>query len=430
MAHMSFKSYTEALEWIHGTLRMGIKPGLMRMEWMLAKLDNPENKNKWVHIAGTNGKGSTLTFLRNILEQSGYRVGTFTSPYIETFNERISVNGKPIEDEKIVLLCDRIKPLADELAQTEMGHPSEFEIITTMMFLYFADYDTIDIGVIEVGLGGRLDSTNVITPLVSVVTTIGMDHMEFLGNSLQSIAMEKAGIFKRQIPIVSGVIQPEIRALYAVKAKECQSGLYQLGTDFFSQKQADRLFTYQLANRKILEIEVGLIGDHQLNNAAVAIRVAELLKEQQFSMTDENIKNGLKIAKWPGRMEQIHDNPIVFLDGAHNLEGMKVLVQSAKKFKSVPVKVLFTAMKDKEFTEMISLLNDIENVQIYLTTFDYPRALTKGEIEQIAIANNIISVENWEDMLSNWIARREEEVILVTGSLYFISEVRKVLLHY
>lgn len=427
---MSFKSYTEALEWIHGTLRMGIKPGLMRMEWMLAKLDNPENKNKWVHIAGTNGKGSTLTFLRNVLEQSGYRVGTFTSPYIETFNERISVNGKPIEDEKIVLLCDRIKPLADELAQTEMGHPSEFEIITTMMFLYFADYDTIDIGVIEVGLGGRLDSTNVITPLVSVVTTIGMDHMEFLGNSLQSIAMEKAGIFKRQIPIVSGVIQPEIRALYAGKAKECQSDIYQLGDDFFSQKQADGLFTYQMANRKILEIEVGLIGDHQLNNAAVAIRVAELLKEQQFSMTDENIKNGLKIAKWPGRMEQINDNPIVFLDGAHNLEGMKVLVQSAKKFKSVPVKVLFTAMKDKEFTEMISLLNDIENVQIYLTTFDYPRALTKSEIKQIAIANNIISVENWEDVLSNWITRRGEEVILITGSLYFISEVRKVLLHY
>ncbi|MBC1456628.1 bifunctional folylpolyglutamate synthase/dihydrofolate synthase [Listeria newyorkensis] len=427
---MSFKSYTEALEWIHGTLRMGIKPGLMRMEWMLAKLGNPENKNKWVHIAGTNGKGSTLTFLRNVLEKSGYRVGTFTSPYIETFNERISVNGKPIEDEKIVLLCDRIKPLADELAQTEMGHPSEFEIITTMMFLYFADYDTIDIGIIEVGLGGRLDSTNVITPLVSVVTTIGMDHMEFLGNSLQSIAIEKAGIFKRQIPIVSGVIQPEIRALYAEKAKECQSDIYQLGNDFFSQKQADGLFTYQMANRKILEIEVGLIGDHQLNNAAVAIRVAELLKEQQFSMTDENIKNGLKIAKWPGRMEQIHDNPIVFLDGAHNLEGMKVLVQSAKKFKSVPVKVMFTAMKDKEFTEMISLLNDIENVQIYLTTFDYPRALTKSEIKQIAIANNIISVENWEDVLSNWITRRGEEVILITGSLYFISEVRKVLLHY
>lgn len=427
---MSFKSYTEALEWIHGTLRMGIKPGLMRMEWMLAKLGNPENKNKWVHIAGTNGKGSTLTFLRNVLEKSGYRVGTFTSPYIETFNERISVNGKPIEDEKIVLLCDRIKPLADELAQTEMGHPSEFEIITTMMFLYFADYDTIDIGIIEVGLGGRLDSTNVITPLVSVVTTIGMDHMEFLGNSLQSIAIEKAGIFKRQIPIVSGVIQPEIRALYAEKAKECQSDIYQLGNDFFSQKQADGLFTYQMANRKILEIEVGLIGDHQLNNAAVAIRVAELLKEQQFSMTDENIKNGLKIAKWPGRMEQIYDNPIVFLDGAHNLEGMKVLVQSAKKFKSVPVKVMFTAMKDKEFTEMISLLNDIENVQIYLTTFDYPRALTKSEIKQIAIANNIISVENWEDVLSNWITRRGEEVILITGSLYFISEVRKVLLHY
>lgn len=230
---MHFQSYTKALEWVHGTLRMGIKPGLMRMEWMLARLGNPEKRNKWVHIAGTNGKGSTLTFLRNILEQSGYKVGTFTSPYIEAFNERISVNGVPIKDEEIIVLCDRIKPLADELALTEMGHPSEFEIITVMMFLYFAEYDSIDIGLVEVGLGGRLDSTNVITPLVSVITTIGMDHMEFLGNSIQSIAMEKAGIFKKHVPIVSGVIQPEIRVLYEGKANEFESDIYQLDTHFF-----------------------------------------------------------------------------------------------------------------------------------------------------------------------------------------------------
>lgn len=427
---MDIKSYAEALEWIHGTLRMGIKPGLMRMEWMLARLANPENKNKWVHIAGTNGKGSTLTFLRNILEQSGYRVGTFTSPYIETFNERISVNGTPIDDEKIVVLCNRIKPLADEIAQTEMGHPSEFEIITVMMFLYFAEYDNIDIGLIEVGLGGRLDSTNVIIPLVSVVTTIGMDHMEFLGNSLESIAMEKAGIFKKHIPIVSGVIQPEIRVLYEEKANECESRLYQLDTHFSMQKQVEGVFTYRTENQEIIDIGVGLMGDHQLCNAAVAVRTAELLKEQQFVITDENIKKGLKIAKWPGRMEQIHDNPIIFLDGAHNLEGMKVLVHSAKKFKGVRIKVLFTAMKDKEFTEMISLLNGIDDVQIYLTTFDYPRALAKSEIKQIATANNIMAVENWGNKLNNWIASGGEEVILITGSLYFISEVRKKLLQH
>ncbi|MBC1603920.1 bifunctional folylpolyglutamate synthase/dihydrofolate synthase [Paenilisteria rocourtiae] len=427
---MSFHNYTDALQWIHGTLRMGIKPGLMRMEWMLAKLDHPENKNKWVHIAGTNGKGSTLTFLRNILEQSGYRVGTFTSPYIEIFNERISVDGIPIADEMIVKLCNRIKPLADELDKTEFGHPSEFEIITVMMFLYFAEYDNIDIGLVEVGLGGRLDSTNVITPLISVVTTIGMDHMEFLGDSLQSIAKEKAGIFKKHIPVVSGVLQPEIRAMYKGKSISFQSDLYQLSTHFFVQKQANEMFNYRTSTQEIRGIEVGLIGDHQLNNAAVAIKTSELLLESGFAITEDAIKQGVKLAEWPGRMEQVNNLPLVFLDGAHNLEGMQVLVNSAIKFRGAPVKVLFTAMRDKSFVEMIDLLKRIEDVEIVITTFDYPRSLTIEEINQIANTNNIASVENWEGILRNWIKAEKEEVILVTGSLYFISEVRKKLLKY
>ncbi|WP_430534213.1 folylpolyglutamate synthase/dihydrofolate synthase family protein [Listeria rocourtiae] len=425
---MSFHNYTDALQWIHGTLRMGIKPGLMRMEWMLAKLDHPENKNKWVHIAGTNGKGSTLTFLRNILEQSGYRVGTFTSPYIEIFNERISVNGIPIVDEMIVRLCNRIKPLADELDKTEFGHPSEFEIITVMMFLYFAEYDNIDIGLVEVGLGGRLDSTNVITPLISVVTTIGMDHMEFLGDSLQSIAKEKAGIFKKHVPIVSGVLQPEIRAMYKEKSVSYQSDLYQLSTNFFVKKQADEMFNYRTSNQEIRDIEVGLIGDHQLDNAAVAIKTSELLQASGFAITEDAVKQGVKLAKWPGRMEQVNNSPLVFLDGAHNLEGMQVLVNSAIKFRGSPVKILFTAMRDKAFVEMIDLLKRIEDVEIVLTTFDYPRSLTVDEINQIANTNNIASVENWEDTLKSWIKGGGEEIILVTGSLYFISEVRKKLL--
>ncbi|MBC2025459.1 bifunctional folylpolyglutamate synthase/dihydrofolate synthase [Listeria booriae] len=424
---MDFKDYESAISWVHGTLRMGIKPGLQRMEWMLAKLDNPQNKNKWVHIAGTNGKGSTLTFIRNVLENAGYRVGTFTSPYIEQFNERICIDGTPISDEAIISLCNQIKPLADELGNESIGHPSEFEIITVMMFLYFAEYASIDIGIVEVGLGGRLDSTNVITPLVSVITTIGMDHMEFLGDTIESIASEKAGIMKPGVPVVSGVLQTEVRTLYKKRADEMNLKLFQLETNFHVEMLGGQQFNYLSPHTNIDNLEVGLIGDHQLNNAAVAIQTTELLNQVGFITTAENIRIGLKNASWPGRMENVHEKPTIYLDGAHNIEGIKALVNTTKRFPDQPVKLLFTAMRDKEFVDMIALLKQINHTDIYITTFDYPRALTKDEVQKIAIENNISVVSDWEKWL---ISERQnsDAIILVTGSLYFISEVRKFLL--
>ncbi|MBC1511650.1 bifunctional folylpolyglutamate synthase/dihydrofolate synthase [Listeria booriae] len=424
---MGFKDYESAISWIHGTLRMGIKPGLQRMEWMLAKLDNPQNKNKWVHIAGTNGKGSTVTFIRNILENAGYRVGTFTSPYIEQFNERICIDGTPISDEAIISLCNQIKPLADELGNESIGHPSEFEIITVMMFLYFADYASIDIGIVEVGLGGRLDSTNVITPLVSVITTIGMDHMEFLGNTIESIASEKAGIMKPGVPVVSGVLQPEVRTLYKKRADEMNLKIFQLERNFHVEILDGQQFNYLSSHTNIDSLEVGLIGDHQLNNAAVAIQTTELLNQVGFITTEENIRIGLKNASWPGRMENVHEKPTIYLDGAHNIEGIKALVNTTKRFPDQPVKLLFTAMRDKEFVDMIALLKQINHVDIYITTFDYPRALTKDEVQKIAIENNISVASDWEKWLISE-RQKSDAIILVTGSLYFISEVRKFLL--
>ncbi|EUJ44123.1 bifunctional folylpolyglutamate synthase/dihydrofolate synthase [Listeria riparia] len=424
---MHFKDYESAVSWIHGTLRMGIKPGLQRMEWMLAKLDNPQLKNKWVHIAGTNGKGSTLTFIRNVLENAGYRVGTFTSPYIEQFNERLCINGIPISDESIISLCNRIKPLADELENESIGHPSEFEIITIMMFLYFAEYSPIDIGIVEVGLGGRLDSTNVITPLISVITTIGMDHMEFLGDTIESIASEKAGIMKPDVPVVSGVIQPEVRALYKKRADEMNLKIFQLDTNFYVEKIDEQRFNYASPHVIIDDIEVSLLGDHQLNNAAVAVKTIELLNQFEYTTTTENIRIGLKNASWPGRMEKINEKPLIYLDGAHNIEGIKALVNTAKSFPDQQVKLLFTAMRDKEFVDMIALLKQISRADIYITTFDYPRALTKEEIQNIAIENNIRVVSDWKKWLIGE-RRSSEAIILVTGSLYFISDVRNLLL--
>ncbi|HBM3731864.1 TPA: bifunctional folylpolyglutamate synthase/dihydrofolate synthase, partial [Listeria innocua] len=425
---MALKSYQEALDWIHGTLRLGIKPGLARMEYIMEKLNHPEKANKWVHIAGTNGKGSTLTFIRSSLEEAGYKTGTFTSPYIETFNERISVNGIPVSDQMIVDLANRIKPIAEELEKTVYGPPSEFEIITAMMFLCFAEYEPIDIGIIEVGLGGRLDSTNVLTPLISVITTIGMDHMEFLGNSIEQIAGEKAGIIKPGIPVISGVIQKEAQEVIINNAVRNNSNVAWLNKDFFIQNRGDEITFRTSHGDEIPDITIGLLGIHQLNNAAVAIKVLQYLNTfSSYEINQSAIKQGLKKAFWPGRMELLDVKPFIMLDGAHNPEGVKTFADSIKTYPGHK-KIIVSILKDKNYQEMIALLKTIPDTEILLTTFDYPRAMSDYEVTQIGTIEGISTNPNWKQALDDIKEIKNDTKFFVTGSLYFISEVRKYLL--
>ncbi|EHW9790595.1 bifunctional folylpolyglutamate synthase/dihydrofolate synthase [Listeria innocua] len=425
---MALKSYQEALDWIHGTLRLGIKPGLARMEYIMEKLNHPEKANKWVHIAGTNGKGSTLTFIRSSLEEAGYKTGTFTSPYIETFNERISVNGIPVSDQMIVDLANRIKPIAEELEKTVYGPPSEFEIITAMMFLCFAEYESIDIGIIEVGLGGRLDSTNVLTPLISVITTTGMDHMEFLGNSIEQIAGEKAGIIKPGIPVISGVIQKEAQEVIINNAVRNNSNVAWLNKDFFIQNRDDEI-TYRTSHGdEIPNITIGLLGIHQLNNAAVAIKVLQYLNTfSSYEINQSAIKQGLKKAFWPGRMELLDVKPFIMLDGAHNPEGVKTFANSIRTYPGHK-KIIVSILKDKNYQEMITLLKTIPDTDILLTTFDYPRAMSSNEVTQIGTVEGISTNPNWKQALDDIKEIKNDTKFFITGSLYFISEVRKYLL--
>ncbi|MBC6149547.1 bifunctional folylpolyglutamate synthase/dihydrofolate synthase [Listeria innocua] len=425
---MALKSYQEALDWIHGTLRLGIKPGLARMEYIMEKLNHPEKANKWVHIAGTNGKGSTLTFIRSSLEEAGYKTGTFTSPYIETFNERISINGIPVSDQMIVDLANRIKPIAEELEKTVYGPPSEFEIITAMMFLCFAEYEPIDIGIIEVGLGGRLDSTNVLTPLISVITTIGMDHMEFLGNSIEQIAGEKAGIIKPGIPVISGVIQKEAQEVIINNAVRNNSNVAWLNKDFFIQNRGDEITFRTSHGDEIPDITIGLLGIHQLNNAAVAIKVLQYLNTfSSYEINQSAIKQGLKKAFWPGRMELLDVKPFIMLDGAHNPEGVKTFADSIKTYPGHK-KIIVSILKDKNYQEMIALLKTIPETEILLTTFDYPRAMSANEVTQIGTIEGISSNPNWKQALDDIKESKNDTKFFITGSLYFISEVRKYLL--
>ncbi|EAE1485877.1 TPA_asm: bifunctional folylpolyglutamate synthase/dihydrofolate synthase [Listeria monocytogenes] len=425
---MTLNSYEEALDWIHGTLRLGIKPGLARMEYMMEKLNHPEKANKWVHIAGTNGKGSTLTFVRNALEEAGYKAGTFTSPYIEVFNERISVNGEPISDEMIVSLANRIKPIAEELEKTVYGPPSEFEIITAMMFLCFADYVSIDIGIIEVGLGGRLDSTNILVPLVSVITTIGMDHMEFLGDTIEQIASEKAGIIKPGIPVVSGAIQKEAQEVIAEIATKNKSNVTQLNKAFSMHNENGNITYKTIYGEEISNLSIGLFGLHQLNNASVAIKVLQYLNTfSTFEIDLAAIRKGLEKAFWPGRMEKIISNPFIMLDGAHNPEGIKTFAHSVQKYPG-PKKIIVSILADKNYQEMLAMLKSIPNAEIILTTFDYPRAMMAEEVIQIGKNEGISLNPDWQQALNNLYETETNTKIFITGSLYFISEVRKYLL--
>ncbi|MBC2256129.1 bifunctional folylpolyglutamate synthase/dihydrofolate synthase [Listeria ivanovii] len=421
---MILKTYEDAIKWIHGTLRLGIKPGLARMDYMMEKLNHPEKANKWVHIAGTNGKGSTLTFIRNCLEEAGYKTGTFTSPYIESFNERISINGVPVSDDMIVTLANRIKPLAEELKETFYGPPSEFEIITAMMFLYFAEYEKIDIGIIEVGLGGRLDSTNILTPLVSVVTTIGMDHMEFLGDTIEQIASEKAGIIKPGVSVISGVSQPEAQKTMNDFAKKNKSSIALLNRDF-SMTHAGNLVTYEtLHGSRIENLSIGLQGVHQVDNAALAIKVVQYLNAfADFSIDELAIRRGLKNAFWPGRMEQISSKPFIMIDGAHNPEGVMALARSIESYHGHK-KVVVSILADKNHQEMIQILKKIPDCEVLLTTFDYPRAMTAEQIIRMGEEESISVNTNWQQELNSIIFSEKETKFFITGSLYFIAEVR------
>lgn len=425
-----FTTYEEALNWIHATETFGKKPGLKRMEWMLSQVNHPERKFKSIHIAGTNGKGSTLAFLRNMFEANGQIVGTYTSPYIEMFNERISVNGDPISDDEILRLANTVYPLTKELEKTPLGGPSEFEIITMMMLIYFGEGHA-DIVLIEVGIGGLYDSTNVITPVVSIITTIGLDHMNLLGDTLSEIAANKAGIIKATIPVVIGKIEQEALKEIEEKAAEQGSLLMKYNQDFFVTKWQTlptwgEQFVFEDDFIRLSPIQIGMLGRHQVENAALAIEALRVYShEMGLAVNHEKMLSGLKHTFWPGRMEKINEQPLLILDGAHNEHAMKSLVETIKKnFAQQEVYIIMAAMQDKNIQGMADQLQSIPNSRLVLTSFDYPRAAGLEDLNKIIVTNGTV-INHWQEALVDSLNEMDENgVVIVTGSLYFISEVR------
>lgn len=419
----------EAIEWIHSRLSFGIKPGLKRMEWFMEQLGHPEKKLKAIHIAGTNGKGSTLSYLRNILENHGFQVGTFTSPYIVQFNERISLNGTPIQDEDLVYHVNRIKPLCEELENTSLGPATEFEVITAMAFDYFASQN-IDYVIFETGLGGRLDSTNIVNPLLTIITNVGKDHMHILGETYEQIAREKAGIIKKGIPLITAADQKDARRVILNKANEQHATVYEFGHDFSAHdhylNKGMETFTFSSMLGQLPDIEISMKGTHQVTNASLAIQAFLLLSRMEHIHVDPSlVKNGLKDTKWPGRFEVIQEHPTIVLDGAHNEEGLLTLVDTLTRYYPEQNRhLVFTALKDKPITRMLRILEDHFD-SVRLTTFDFPRSISPMDLYQQCSSKNKYRYDDWTKAIEDSLkSASRDDIIVITGSLYFISEVR------
>lgn len=426
-----FSTYQDALEWIHNRLKFGIKPGLERMEWLLEKLDHPERRIKTIHIAGTNGKGSTVTYLRTILTEAGYEVGTFTSPYIENFNERISVNGHPISNEELLELVNKIKPLVEELENTNLGSPTEFEVITVMMLLYFGTVAYPDLCVIETGLGGRLDSTNIIVPLISIITSIGFDHMAILGETLQQITYEKAGIIKAGVPVISGVDQDEAQSVIEKKAKDVQAKVYQYQRDFtvFNKEctGGKEIFSFSSVFKKRERLALQMLGEHQIDNAALSLMAIDYLRTYySLIVEDEHVYEGLRKAVLMGRFEQVSKDPLIYIDGAHNPQGMEKLVSTLQRhLPNKHIRFIYAALSDKKTDDILSQMKEVA-FRITFTSFDFPKACSAHELFEQSRFTNKHCLEDWQDALKREIEQMgDNEALIITGSLYFISEVRK-----
>ncbi|MEG2562704.1 MAG: folylpolyglutamate synthase/dihydrofolate synthase family protein [Lactococcus sp.] len=419
-----------ALEWIHSRLKFNIRPGLTRIEALLKLLGNPEKELSMLHIAGTNGKGSTVAFTRGILEQLGLNVATFTSPFIETFGERMAINGHPIPDEKLIKYVEQLKPLVEKMDKdARLAGITEFEIITALAFRYFAD-EHVDVALIEVGLGGLLDSTNVIQPVATAITTIGMDHMDILGGTLEKIAAQKAGIIKPYTPLVTGKIADEALAVIAETAQTNQAKHYQYGIDYQVEILENERFNYKDDEIHLLNLEKSLLGLHQIDNAALAVKLTMVYAHKVgLSLSEEAIRVGLRRTFWPARMEEVSQAPLTLLDGAHNVHAMQRLLENLKnEFSGRKITILFSALVTKDITEMIKMLQTVDNSKLILTTFDYPKALKLEDFAYLE-KENVSLAEDWKSTYATLKENlHEDDVLLMTGSLYFMSQIRAYIL--
>lgn len=417
-----FNTFEEAKYWVEHLHRFGDKLDLSRMTIACEMLDHPEKAFPSIHIAGTNGKGSTANYIKNILVHAGYKTGIYTSPYIVRFNERIAINQDDITDEDFLTYINHLYPVWEKYFNQYHEPITFFEVLTLIMFLYFRD-QKVDIAVIEVGLGGLLDATNVITPLVSIITNINYDHMAQLGNSLESIAFNKLGIVKENGILLTTYAQAELNPIFKEMTEKRHAKMIHLNSNMISNPNPSIPTSFDYLGT---HYELSLHGSYQIPNALLAIETAKILKDTyNYSITEEDIIFGLNHTLWPGRFEVFQDN--IILDGAHNIGGVEALISSLKQtYPDKKVRCIISMMKDKEHDKVIHLLDDYVD-EITFTEFDYPRRADASVLFAESHHPKKKMILDYKEAIDS-IHLKEDEILLLTGSLYFMSAVRPYIL--
>ncbi|CYY03322.1 bifunctional folylpolyglutamate synthase/dihydrofolate synthase [Streptococcus suis] len=384
-----------------------------KIEYALELLGNPQFAVPVIHVAGTNGKGSTIAFLRQLFQAHGLRVGSFVSPHMVSVHDRICIDSQPISDHDFQHYLQKVYDLEQEVA-TRYEPFRYFEVMVLIMFLYF-EAQQPDVALVEVGIGGLLDTTNVVAPALSVITSIGMDHQDLLGSTLREIAEQKAGIIKQNVPVVLGPLCPETTAICRHITQDKQASVHQFGQEFtykaghFSNTDID-----------LSELVLGLAGQHQEENAAVALQTFLLyMTSIQKDIQSQLIQQALAQTNWAGRLELVAQEPKIYLDGAHNVPAIERLVEFIQE-QEEPVTILFSALRRKDFQEMLELLEEkLPHTALVLTSFAYDGALSEENRQGRDY------VENYQQFIEDW-QSSEQGILIVTGSLYFISEVRRI----
>lgn len=415
-----FTDVKEAINFIETRKRFREKTSLENMYKLCALFDNPQNELKYIHVTGTNGKGSTSLFLTNILMEAGLNVGTYVSPYVTCFNERIEYNKEYIPDQELLELTNLIMSKQKFFDNDNIFEPSFFEFCTLICFLYFQKKKP-DIIVLEVGMGGLLDSTNIIIPLASVITNVKMDHMKTLGNTVEEICMNKLGIVKKEKPLFT-IYDERLHHLIKSKTEQTNSELIEVNRDDIKNIQLslnNTIFDYQN-----LHIILKLLGKYQTENAAIAVEVSKYLNNNKiFRITDDNIIKGLEKTLWPGRLEVVSSNPTIILDGAHNIDGilrLKEFLQTLKK--DYKILICFAVSSDKEKNIMIQEIEDIAD-EIIFTKFMYKRSDDANYLYSISNHPRKKVVEDVDSLYQ--LIVNDKRLVVCCGSLYFVSELRK-----
>ena len=419
-------NYKETLEYIHGVNWQFCKPGLERIGELCERLGHPESELKFVHVAGTNGKGSFCSMLSSILHKSGYKVGLYTSPYVRFFNERMCIDGESISNAELSEITAYVRPIADSMRD----RPTEFELITAIAFEYFKR-NKCDVVVLEAGMGGRLDSTNIIkTPLVSVITGIALDHTAFLGDTVEKIAAEKAGIIKRGIPVLYGGEDASAARVIREMAEKQSSDYFSVDYTALDIKRADLSGTvFDFDSRK--NVKINLLGLYQPRNASLVLTATDILKSVGLEISETAIYEGLASAHWAARFEVINNDPLVIFDGAHNPQGIDASVKSIEHyFKGKKVCVLTGVLRDKDHAYIAERLSSVAD-RAFVITPDNPRALRAEEYAAELCSRGVEAVpcesigEAYECACKT--AKERESAVVCLGSLYTYSELMRVL---